>query len=237
MKQRALHLVLLGLGLLPAPANAARLDLALVGPGGVLPPDMLRMDIIWTMTTVDTPAYDLDGFVARFNVWYYYPNAELRVTEVNSLPGWSTTSSMGIGDTFSESFFLGLNDNSGTGISGNGTEFTTIVASVFLQVQGNLAGTEVSFRHNDPMDPLPGAYDGPSEWQLRWQEEVTGPFQFDVGAGNPGDSSPSWPYQGEESYAPITFPPEPTSLVLLAVCALLLAGPRRSTPGNRRRGV
>jgi len=88
-------------------------------------------------------------------------------------------------------------------------------------------GTEIAFRHNSYQDPLPAAFDGPQDWQLRWQEEVTGPFQFDIGVGNPGDDEPHWTYNGYEHYQPLIIP-EPGALALLALCGLALLRPRAS---------
>lgn len=185
-----------------------------LGAGG---PGVVRMDVIWTMRSTDTASRDLDGFDARFNVSYVEPDSRFIVSDIQTLPDWEVTdATSGIGSPFSESLFLSVADPTFQGISGNGTQFSTVIASILLQVDGNVAGTEISFRHDSYQDPVPAAYDGPLDWQLRWQEEVNGPLQFDIGVGNPGDND-NWngPFHGYEPYQPLTIP-EPSGLMLLA---------------------
>ena len=213
-------------GIFSLQGYAARVSLELESSAS--PPGSMRLDIIWTMNATDTPLYDIDSFSFRFNVLYPPENTGLlRVQDVEVLPGWTTQATSGIGEPFSEFFFFGGDDVSGQGVSGNGTEFGTVIGSVILQAEGEVAGTHITFRHNNPQDPLPAAYDGPQNWQLRWQEEVNGPFQFDIGAGNPGDAGPNWPYHGYEGAAPILVPPEPASFALLLLGALGLQRFRR----------
>lgn len=230
MSRRLIFLV--GFGCVASVSQAARLSMNLGDGGGALPPSKFELEIMWTMGVYDAAMNDIDGFVFRFNVWYpSYEDGVLIVDSVNVLPGWNNSGTMGIGQPFTESnFALTADDASGVGIPGNGSGFTTVIASVILRAEGDVTGTQVTFRHNNPSDPLPSAFDGPQDWSLRWQEEVTGSFQFDIGAGNPGDGPPAWPYHGYESSAPIIIPPEPSSLALLALATLAFLRSRRARP-------
>jgi hypothetical protein len=209
--------------------QAARLSMGVESAGQS---NAFRIDILWTMGLTDEANTDLDGLDARFNVGYPAPGGgQLIVTGVVSPIGWNTSVTEGVGGAFSElDFFLSAADASGEGISGNGSHFTTVVASIFLQGEGNVAGTEITFRHHDPLDPLPAPYDGPRDWQLRWQYEVTGPLQFDIGVGNPGDEGGVWTYHGYETYEPLVIVPEPGPLAVIALAALALLGSRSRAP-------
>ena len=205
-------------------------------------PDSIVVDLAWTMNPSDTPSFDLDGFAFRFNVRYPFPSlGQLIVDGIDVLPGWNSQPTEGIGGPFTETGFgLGADDNSGVGISGNGSEFSTVIASIHLHAEGDVTGTEITFRHNNYQDPLPAAFDGPLDWQLRWQYEVTGPFQFDIGVGNPGDDDPSFaPYHGYETYQPLVIVPEPGSLMVLVLAALTLRrlGPRLRIPPPDQRSA
>ena len=233
---------------LSSPAGAALMHIEFSGGGSettMAPGDTARIDLVWTMQTTDTSASRLTGTDLRFNVTSTPdPDGPERgdkyVVEslTTPIPTWSTAAASGVGSFFSgNNFFLSAIDPVGvSGIVGNGTEFSTIIASFVLRKEDFAAGdTYITFRHRFPNAILPVAYNGLSDWTHQFQGTVTGPNQFRLGLGNPGDAGPQWdPYHGYETFQPLIIHnvPEPSSMLLLLVsCAI---GLRQASCGRGR---
>jgi hypothetical protein len=229
-------------------AQAARLSMAF-GDGSnevtMNPSDTVRVDIIWQMGAFDGGKVPqrLTGLDLRFNVddlpepgsetyGGQFPGSnKFTVTEVSTTQAsWnlSATTGVGVPGGFSDGgFFLSGGDPAGTGgVVGTNTAPVTVLSFVIHMTDANFPGqTWISFRHLFAADPLPAAYNGPSNWSLRFNGYTVGAAgQFDIGQGNPSDNGPAWaPFQGYEPYLPLIIHkvPEPGTLALLALGGLV----------------
>lgn len=213
---------------LASPTQAALMHVEFSGGGSEIamaPGDTARIDLVWTMQPTDSNKSRLTGTDLRFNVTTTPdPDGPERgdkyVVESLTTPiaTWSTAAATGVGSFFSgNNFFLSAGDpNGASGINGNGTEFQTVIASFVLRKADFQTGdTFITFRHRFPGAILPVAYNGVLDWDHKFQGTVTGPNEFRLGLGNPGDAGPQWdPYHGLETFQPLIIHnvPEPGTL-------------------------
>lgn len=204
----------------PAPAAQLRLEFAdgsnevTLGWG-----ETIQIDLIWTMQATDKRRTLLSGVNLRFNV-NDKPDPDgtdrddaFVVESVSTpIPEWSTAAASGVGGFFSEFglFLAAIHPHAVIGVEGDGTEFSTVIASFVLRQADSFSGeTYITIRHHFAGDPLPDATqdildgDGNLEWIFRWQDDVAGPVEFDLGLGNPGDSGPQWTIHGLEIFDPL----------------------------------
>lgn len=213
------------------------------------PSDTVYLDIVWRMQTTDKKASGnyVDGMDLRFNLWSTDPAAgetptsvvdDLIVAAAPTSPfGWVTGASDPVGGQIGSpgGYFLAGSDTAGTHrIAATGAQFDTLVLSVLLHKSPDysLATTYLSFMEYVPggvgSGVIPAVYMTGSNWTLLFGypgHTTTGPKQFTMGTGNPGDN-PSFydPYHGYDIGAPLIVHniPEPGSLALLALGGLAL---------------
>jgi hypothetical protein len=126
-----------------------------------------------------------------------------------------------------EQFFFALGDDGG--ITGNGTEFSSVVGSLEITCQGEALYDPVYISFN-VLDPLPAVHDGATDWTHQWQYPIALAKQFKIGQGNPGDSTADWGnYHGYELNSSLILHqvPEPTTLGLLVLGGLLMVRRRQ----------
>lgn len=250
MKPQRCLLALVLTGVLARGADAALLHMQFAGGASEVTLALsgsVRIDVLWTMQTTDTPKSLLTGVDLRFHV-NDVPDPDgstqhdkFVVTSMSTaVPTWTTAATNGVGSFFSEgNFFLSAGDPMGDfGVTGNGTVFTTVVASFVLHKANFQPGdTYITFRHEEPGDVLPAAYDGPVDWLHRWQTNVTGPREYDMGLGNPGDGGAQWAYHGLETFQPLIIHnhlPEPGMFLLITAALAGVVSRRRARNGEHR---
>ncbi len=229
----------LAAGLMARAANAATLSMRWAGTTdttiALIPSDYATIEIVWTWGALDkAKTLGLTDIEGRINVWNHEPispetaaqaqvPAGAAVTNVTANFGGTTAISDPLGSDLGWYFFA---MNNMTRQVGNGTVFSIVLGTITIHGAGyTWTPVYISF---SAIEPHPGPADGPNLWLKAWQTAVSGPGQFVIGQGNPGDRSADWdPYHGYETFQPLTLlvdgaPAEPGTLLLLALGGLAM---------------